>query len=103
MQHLYEKIILDFLARIFASAFAEGTPKKPSVAGFVSNGFWDNWEMGSVSELDRLFQRQQFGPRSDRFKFEGKLSLTKWVHPIAGIRAQLQGGWSTIPIPRSAR
>ena len=35
------KIFLTVLLVAFASAaFAEGTPKKPSVAGFVSNGFW---------------------------------------------------------------
>ena len=31
--------------------------------------------------------------RSDRFGFEGNFSVTKWVHPVVGLRAQLQGGW----------
>lgn len=46
--NIMRKIFLTFLLVAFASAaFAEGTPKKPSVAGFVSNGFWDNWEVSA--------------------------------------------------------
>lgn len=89
------KLFLTFLLVAFASAaFADGTPKKPSVAGFVSNGFWDNWEISAGFGTGTAFSNgSNSGPRSDRFGFEGNLSVTKWVHPIAGIRAQLQGGW----------
>lgn len=46
--NIMRKIFLTVLLVAFASAaFAEGTPKKPSVAGFVSNGFWDNWEVSA--------------------------------------------------------
>ena len=43
-----KKIFLTLMAAALAvSAWAEGTPKKPSFAGFVSNGFWDNWEISA--------------------------------------------------------
>ena len=41
-----KRIFLTFLIAAFASAaWAQDTPKKPSFSGFVSNGFWDNWEI----------------------------------------------------------
>ena len=88
------KIFLTVLLVAFASAaFAEGTPKKPSVAGFVSNGFWDNWEVSAGFGTGTAFSNgDNYGPRSDRFGFEGNLSVTKWLHPVFGMRAQLQGG-----------
>ncbi len=90
-----KKTFFAFLLVAFASAvFAQETPKKPSVAGFVSNGFWDNWEISAGFGTGTAFSNgNNSGPRGERFGFEGNLSLTKWVHPIAGIRAQLQGGW----------
>ena len=93
--NIMRKIFLTFLLVAFASAaFAEGTPKKPSVAGFVSNGFWDNWEVSAGFGTGTAFSNgDNYGPRSDRFGFEGNLSVTKWLHPVFGMRAQLQGGW----------
>ena len=93
--NIMRKIFLTVLLVAFASAaFAEGTPKKPSVAGFVSNGFWDNWEVSAGFGTGTAFSNgDNYGPRSDRFGFEGNLSVTKWVHPVFGMRAQLQGGW----------
>ena len=39
-----KKLILILAVVAFATtAWAQETPKKPSFAGFVSNGFWDNW------------------------------------------------------------
>lgn len=41
-----KKLILLLAAVALAtSVWAQDTPKKPSFAGFVSNGFWDNWEI----------------------------------------------------------
>ena len=93
--NIMRKIFLTVLLVAFASAaFAEGTPKKPSVAGFVSNGFWDNWEVSAGFGTGTAFSNgDNYGPRSDRFGFEGNLSVTKWLHPVFGMRAQLQGGW----------
>ena len=90
-----KKIFLTFAVAIFAvSAWAEGTPKKPSFAGFVSNGFWDNWEISAGLGAGTAFSNgSNLGARSERFGFEGNLSLTKWLHPVVGVRGQLQGGW----------
>ncbi len=90
-----KKIFLTFMLALFAvSAWAEGTPKKPSFAGFVSNGFWDNWEISAGLGAGTAFSNSgNLGSWGDRFGFEGNLSLTKWLHPVVGVRGQLQGGW----------
>lgn len=90
-----KKIFLTFLLVAFASAaWAQGTPKKPSVAGFVSNGFWDNWEISVGAGVGTaLTNGKNLGSFGDRLGFEGNISATKWVHPVFGFRAQLQGGW----------
>ena len=90
-----KKIFLTFMLAAFAaSALAEGTPKKPSFSGFVSNGFWDNWEMSAGLGGGTAFSNSgNLGSWGDRFGFEGNFSLTKWLHPVVGVRGQLQGGW----------
>lgn len=90
-----KKIFLTFMIAVFAvSAWAEDTPKKPSFAGFVSNGFWDNWEISAGLGGGTAFSNSgNLGSWGDRFGFEGNLSLTKWLHPVVGVRGQLQGGW----------
>lgn len=90
-----KKIFLTFMLAAFAaSAWAEGTPKKPSFSGFVSNGFWDNWEISAGLGGGTAFSNSgNLGSWSDRFGFEGNFSLTKWLHPVVGVRGQLQGGW----------
>ncbi len=90
-----KKIFLTFMIAAFAaSAWAEDTPKKPSFAGFVSNGFWDNWEISAGLGGGTAFSNSgNLGSWGDRFGFEGNLSLTKWLHPVVGVRGQLQGGW----------
>ena len=73
-----KKIFLTFMVAVFAvSAWAEDTPKKPSFAGFVSNGFWDNWEISAGLGGGTAFSnRGNLGSWGDRFGFEGNLSLT---------------------------
>lgn len=90
-----KKFFLTFMVAVFAvSAWAEDTPKKPSFAGFVSNGFWDNWEISAGLGGGTAFSNSgNLGSWGDRFGFEGNLSLTKWLHPVVGVRGQLQGGW----------
>lgn len=89
-----KKLILLLAAAAFAaSAMAQETPKKPSFAGFVSNGFWDNWEItvgaGAGTALSNGTNQGDFG---DRINFEANFGLTKWFHPVTGMRIQLQGG-----------
>ncbi|WP_295915862.1 OmpA family protein, partial [uncultured Alistipes sp.] len=89
-----KKLILLFAAVALAtSAWAQDTPKKPSFAGFVSNGFWDNWEItvgaGAGTALSNGTNPGSFG---NRINFEANFGLTKWFHPVTGMRIQLQGG-----------
>ena len=90
-----KKIFLTFMLAAFAvSAWAEGTPKKPSFSGFVTNGFWDNWEVSAGLGGGTAFSNSgNLGTWGNRFGFEGNVSLTKWLHPVVGVRGQLQGGW----------
>ena len=89
-----KKLILILAVVAFATtAWAQETPKKPSFAGFVSNGFWDNWEMslgGGVGTA--LTNGSNSGSFGKRLGFEANFSLVKWVHPVVGMRLQLEGG-----------
>ena len=89
-----KKLILLLAAVALAtSVWAHDTSQKPSVAGFVSNGFWDNWEItlggGAGTALSNGTNQGSFG---DRINFEANFGLTKWFHPVTGMRLQLQGG-----------
>ncbi len=90
-----KRFLLAIVLAVFATtAWAEGTPKKPSCAGFVSNGFWDNWEVSGGLGVGTIFSNgKNLGDFGDRLGFEGNISATKWIHPVAGVRLQLQGGW----------
>ncbi len=89
-----KKVLLSLLCVAFASmAWAEDLPKKPSCAGFVSNGFWDNWEVSGGLGVGTAFSTgKNLGSFGNRIGFEGNFSVTKWTHPIFGVRLQLQGG-----------
>lgn len=88
------KILLAVVLAVFALAAVAQTPKKPSCAGFVSNGFWDNWEISGGLGIGGFSSNgKTIGSFGDRFDFEGNISATKWIHPVAGVRIQLQGGW----------
>lgn len=87
-------LIFCFLAFFGMAASAQEMPQKPSFSGFVTNGFWDNWEIAIGAGSGTAFSNgDNIGPRKERFGFEGNFSLTKWIHPVVGMRAQLQGGW----------
>lgn len=91
MKKLFFTIVLAAFAT--TAVWAEDTPKKPSFAGFVTNGFWDNWEISAgVGVGTALTNGGNMGARSERIGFEGNISLTKWIHPVVGLRGQLQGG-----------
>lgn len=93
-RYTMKRILLTFALALCATAvLAEGTPKKPSCAGFVSNGFWDNWEISAgIGAGTALSNGRDLGSFDNRINFEGNFSVTKWVHPVAGVRLQLQGG-----------
>lgn len=80
-------------AALSLSASAGDVPKKPSVSGFVSNGFWDNWEISVGGGVGTAIGKSpNLGNFGDRIGFEANFSLTKWLHPVFGGRLQLQGG-----------
>ena len=89
-----KRFFLTFALAVFALAASAGeTPKRPSCAGFVSNGFWDNWEISAGGGIGTAISNgSNMGKLGDRIGFEANFSVTKWVHPIAGLRLQLQGG-----------
>ena len=65
----------------------------PSFAGFVTNKFWDNWEISADFGTGfASFSSGNLGGYGDRFGLNGELSVTKWLHPVVGIRGQLMGG-----------
>jgi len=71
-------LVLGIAAFATTTVLAQDTPKKPSFAGFVSNGFWDNWEVSFGLGTGTAFSNGgNIGPRSERFGFEGNVSLTK--------------------------
>ncbi len=59
----------------------------------VEGDFWDNWElsagMGAGMHTERGTGNGAFG---QKLGFEGNFSIVKWVSPVVGLRAQLQGG-----------
>lgn len=76
---------------------AQVVSKYPSVRGFVSNGFWDNWEVSfgggmSMMSTSNLFFKDMPGSFSDRIGFEANVAATKWFHPVFGARLQVAGG-----------
>lgn len=84
--------ILAFVVMVSA-AVAQNEAQKPSCRGFVSNGFGDNWEIsGNLGAATALSNGTNIGDFGSRIGLEGNISATKWVHPVLGIRIQLQGG-----------
>lgn len=65
----------------------------PSFKGFVTNKFWDNWEISlGFGTGFSVYSGRNYGSWGDRFGLNGELSVTKWLHPVVGIRAGLMGG-----------
>ncbi len=90
MKKLFSILVL---AAATSVAVAQNDAQKPSCRGFVSNGFGDNWEIsGNLGAATALSNGKNLGGFGDRIGLEGNISATKWVHPVLGIRAQLQGG-----------
>lgn len=76
---------------------APAVSKYPSLKGFVSNGFWDNWEMSfrggiSMMSTSNLVFKGMPGSFGDRVGFEANFALTKWFNPVFGARVELAGG-----------
>lgn len=97
MHNFYKTIIVFTLTIASIPAMAQeetSTPEPyPSFAGFVTNKFWDNWEISADFGTGfASFSSGNLGGYGDRFGLNGELSITKWLHPVVGIRGQLMGG-----------
>lgn len=63
------------------------------VAGFISNGFWDNWEIQGGAGPN--FMLGTGISTSDAVFAGGYLAFGKWFHPVFGVRVTGEGGrWS---------
>lgn len=90
MKKLFSIVVLLALA---STALAQNDAQKPSCRGFVSNGFRDNWEIsGNLGAATALSNGKNLGDFGSRIGLEGNIAATKWVHPVFGLRVQLQGG-----------
>lgn len=67
--------------------------KPKHVAGFISNGFWDNWEIQGGAGPN--FMLGTGISTSDAVFAGGYLAVGKWFHPVFGVRLTGEGGrWS---------
>ena len=97
MHNFYKTIIVFTLTIASIPAMAQeetSTPEPyPSFAGFVTHKFWGNWEItADFGSGVAPFSSGNLGGYGDRFGLNGELSVTKWLHPVVGIRGQLMGG-----------
>lgn len=90
---------LVFSLNTFAQEVEEAPAKKPSNKDFVTNKFWDNWEisLGVGPATEDMANKPGNGHNDHgsfwhRISWEGNFSITKWFHPIWGARLQLSGG-----------
>ena len=89
-------LLLLALGLMTMSVGAQEVAKKPSFKGFVSNGFWDNWEVSVGGGMNYVgwsklgFRNQTNTGDNVGWTIEG--SATKWFHPVVGVRMQLIGG-----------
>lgn len=98
MKHVLLSIALLMCVAGVSAQETEKTPaKRPSIAGFVSNGFWDNWEISiggglTHSSLVGFLGKDDLGKWGKHNSWEANLALTKWIHPVFGVRAQVEAG-----------
>ena len=60
------------------------------IAGFVSNRFWDNWEIQGGAGLS--FMLGTGSKIGDAWQGVGYLGVGKWIHPVFGMRLAVEGG-----------
>ena len=67
--------------------------KYPSFKGFMTNKFWDNWEISAnVGTGSAMYSNYTYGKPGETFGFYGEISATKWFHPVVGARVGIMGG-----------
>ncbi len=95
---LYMKKIFS-VALLFAFVFASANTaiaadkaehKTPHVKGFVSNGFWDNWEI--QAGVGPTFNMGTGSGISNSVLAGAYIGVGKWFHPVFGVRVAGEGG-----------
>ncbi len=90
-------VTMALLAGVLTASAQTAKPTN-GLKGYVTNGFWANWEMSVGAGVN--YNRWGIGTRG-KAGWEVNASATKWVVPALGVRVQLQGGehnyrlWST--------
>lgn len=81
------------VAALSAFAQEQEVEPKPSHANFVTNKFWDNWEIGAGAGVQTWFfgDSQDEGKFGKRLSYEVDVQATKWITPVFGARLQAQG------------
>ena len=100
MKKLSTLIVLLVLASSVVFSQEENTDRYPSSRGFITNRFFDNWEisLGAGGQFYSLtgannLTYNNYAAFKDRLSVEMELSLGKWLTPIWGARVQAQGAW----------
>lgn len=95
---LLATLLLSFFSVVALSAAETDTTKAavdkyPSFKGFMTNKFWDNWELSaSVGTGFAIYSGGNYGTFGQKFGFSGEISAAKWFHPVVAVRVGLMGG-----------
>ncbi len=91
-----KKFFLFFAALVAFSVSAgvataqQQSEKEPHIQGFITNKFWDNWEIqGGVGPT---FTVKTGSGIADANHWAGYAAVAKWIHPIFGLRFTMEGG-----------
>lgn len=71
------------------TATAQTATPTNGLKGYVTNGFWANWEISAGAGFN--YYHWGYGSHG-KIGWEVNASATKWVIPALGVRVQLQGG-----------
>ncbi len=86
MKNFFVTMVL--LAGALTATAQTATPTN-GLKGYVTNGFWANWELSAGAG----FNYYNWGNSShDKVGWEVNASATKWVIPALGVRVQMQSG-----------
>ena len=84
-----KKLILSLVVAAFAFTASAQQTEKARWASHSTNKFWDNWEISAGAGVS-LSTHDVFGG-AGHVGVSWNAGLTKWIVPIVGIRAQVQG------------
>ena len=99
-----KKILLSLCVAVLACAAVsaqETATEKPRWKGVETNKFWHNWELslgGGISHLDLNTRGGEPGKVGANTGWNINGALTKWFHPIVGVRVQGElGKFKNVP------